>query len=130
MPVRPEMTGKIVTWRRSTRPAAISAQFSDRLAGDRSGTSDRSLSRATISTASPLTMVASGQPRVSRRVEEITVAGMRIVRTFHSSSALGSMPEDMISAVCRKVVAPNTIRCSVSKMAARCASSSGPCLPQ
>jgi hypothetical protein len=49
-----------------------------------------------MSTALPLTMVASGQPRVSCSVAEMTVAGMRIVRTFHSSSVLGSMPEDMI----------------------------------
>ena len=76
--------------------AAIAAQFSDRLACERSGTSDSSLSRATMSTASPLSMVASGQPRVSCNVEDTTVAGMRIVRTFHSSSVLGSMPEDMI----------------------------------
>ena len=83
-----------------------------------------------MSTASPLTMVASGQPRVSCNVEEITVAGMRIVRTFHSSSELGSMPAVMISAISRKVVAPKTIRCSVSNRAARCFSSSGPCLLQ
>jgi hypothetical protein len=124
------MTGKIVTCRRSTRPAAMRVQFSDKLACERRGTSDSRLSRATISTASPLTMVASGQPRVSRNVDEITVAGIRIVRTFHSSSVLGSMPEDMICAVSRKVVAPKTMRCSVSNMAARCASSSGPCLLQ
>ena len=49
-----------------------------------------------MSTASPDTMVASGQPRVSCSVEEITVAGMRIVRTFHSSSAWGSVPAVMI----------------------------------
>jgi hypothetical protein len=40
-------------------------------------------------------MVAFGQPSVSRNVEETTVAGMRMVRTAHSSSVLGSMPEDM-----------------------------------
>ena len=49
-----------------------------------------------MSTASPLTMVASGQPRVSRNVEEITVAGMRMIRTFHSSSAWGSVPDNRI----------------------------------
>lgn len=113
------MTGKMVTCRRSTRPAAISARFSDRLACERSGTSDSSLSRLTMSTASPLTMVASGQPSVSRNVEEITVAGIRIVRTFHSSSVWGSMPEDMISAFSRNVVAPKTMRCGVSNSAAR-----------
>jgi hypothetical protein len=72
------MTGKIVTWRRSTRPAAISAQFSDRLAGERSGTSDCSLSRATMSTALPLTMVASGQPRVG--VLAVSAAGLPSMR--------------------------------------------------
>ena len=41
--------------------------------------------QVTISTASPLTIVAFGQPSVSRNVEEMTVAGIRIVRTFHSS---------------------------------------------
>jgi hypothetical protein len=49
--------------------------LSDRLAGERNGTSDSSLRRATMSAASPLTMVASGQPRVSRSVDETTVAG-------------------------------------------------------
>jgi hypothetical protein len=124
------MTGKIVTCTRSTRPAASSAQLSDRLAGDRSGTSDSCLSRVTISTASPLTIVASGQPRVSVRVDEMTVAGERRVRRFHSSIAFGSMPDVMIWAFSRKVVAPNTIRCGVSNRAARWARSSGPCLLQ
>jgi hypothetical protein len=67
---------------------------------------------------------------VSCNVEDTTVAGMRIDRMFHSSSVLGSMPEDMICAFSRKVVAPKTIRTSVSNWAARCSSSSGPCLLQ
>jgi len=58
------ITGKSVTWTRSTRPAAISARFIDRLPCERNGTWDFSLSQATTSTASPLTMVASGQARV------------------------------------------------------------------
>ena len=33
-------TGKSVTWTRSTRPAAISARFNDRLPCERNGTSD------------------------------------------------------------------------------------------
>ena len=59
------MTGKSVTCTRSTRPAAISARFIDRLPCERNGTSDSSLSRATTSTASPLTTVAFGQSRGS-----------------------------------------------------------------
>ena len=106
------MTGKSVTCTKSTRPAAISLRFIDRLPCERSGTSDSSLSLATTSTAAPLSMVASGQPRVSCNVEDTTVAGMCIVLTFHSSSEWGSMPDVMICAVSRKVVAPNTIRCS------------------
>ena len=57
-------------------------------------------------TASPRMMVASGQPRVSCNVDEITVAGIFINRTFHSSSEFGSVPDNMISATSRKVVAP------------------------
>src|SRR6187200_17392 len=68
VPVLPVMTGKTVTCTRSTRPAAISAQFNDRLPCERSGTSDSSLSRATTSTASPLTRVAFGQLRGSSSV--------------------------------------------------------------
>jgi len=49
-----------VTWTRSTRPAAMSARFIDRLPWERSGTSDSSLSRATTSTASPFTTFAFG----------------------------------------------------------------------
>jgi hypothetical protein len=48
----------------STWPAAISARFIDRLPCERNGTSDSSLSRATTSTALPLTTVAFGQSRV------------------------------------------------------------------
>src|SRR3954463_9588330 len=57
------MTGKSVTWTRSTRPAAIRARFIDRLPCERNGTWDSSLSPATTSTASPLATVASGQSR-------------------------------------------------------------------
>lgn len=69
------VTGKMVTCKRSTRPAAIRDQFSERLAWERIGTSDSCLSRVTMSTASPETIVASGQPRVTCKVEEITVIG-------------------------------------------------------
>src|ERR1039457_4229973 len=61
-PLFPVITGKSVTWTRSTRPAPISARFIDRLPCERNGTSDPSLSRATTATASPLTPLASGQP--------------------------------------------------------------------
>src|SRR5215204_2509303 len=67
------MTGKSVTCTRSTRPAAISARFIDRLPWERNGTSDSSLSRATTSTASPLTTVASGQSRGPSSVVDTTV---------------------------------------------------------
>jgi hypothetical protein len=59
--------------------AALNPQLSDKLACERSGTSDSSLSWVTMSTASPLKLVASGHPRVVFNVEETTVAGMRIV---------------------------------------------------
>ena len=67
----PAKIGVVAGWRRSpgtaspatrsTSPAASSARSSVRLPRERSGTSDSSWSRATISTASPLTTVASGQ---------------------------------------------------------------------
>ena len=79
------MTGNIVTCRRSTRPAAISARFIERLPCERSGTSDSSLSRATTSTAFPFATVALGQSRGSSSVVDTTVAGM-----FHMRVTQGS----------------------------------------
>src|SRR5947207_2603903 len=93
------MTGKIVTCTRPTRPAAISARFSDRLPCERNGTPDSSLSRATTSTASPLTTVASGQSSGPSRVLDTTVAGMLLIRVTHGSlSSDSSMPEASICA--------------------------------
>src|SRR2546421_12710057 len=74
------MTGKSVTCTWSTSPAAISARFNDRLPCERNGTSDSSLSRATTSTASPLTTVAFGQSRGPSRVVDTTVAGRFLIR--------------------------------------------------
>jgi hypothetical protein len=79
------LVNKSVTWTRSTRPAAISARFSDRLPCERNGTSDSSLSRATVSTASPLTTVASGQSRGPSSVVDTTVAGRFLIRMTHGS---------------------------------------------
>src|SRR6266487_219105 len=89
------MTGKIVTWTRSTRPAAISARFIDRLPCERSGTSDSSLSRAMTSTASPLTRVATGQSSGPCSVVDTTVIGRFLIRVTHGSRASDSSgPED------------------------------------
>jgi hypothetical protein len=52
-------------------------------AGERNGTSDSSLSRATTSTASPRTTVASGQSRRASSVVDTTVAGMLRIRATH-----------------------------------------------
>src|ERR1044071_8570931 len=79
------MTGKIVTCTRSTRPAAISAQCIDRLPCERIGRSDSFLSRATTSTASPRTTVASGQSRGPSSVVDTTVAGRFLIRVTHGS---------------------------------------------
>src|SRR3954453_1429459 len=76
------MTGKSVTWTRSTRPAAISARFIDRLPCERSGTSDSRLSRPTTSTASPRATVASGQSRGPSSVVGPTAVGMLLIRAF------------------------------------------------
>src|SRR5919108_2167159 len=109
-PVWPVMTGKSVTCRRSTRPAAISARFNDRLPCERNGTSDSSLSRATTSTASPLTRVASGQSRGPSSVVDTTVAGMLLIRVTHGSRASDcSVLEASIRANARYVLAPKTI---------------------
>lgn len=118
-------------WRRSTRPAAISAQFSDRLPCERNGTSDSCLSRVMTSTASPLTTVASGQSTGPFNVEDTTVAGMFRIRVTHGSRTSDSpVLQASICTNCPNVVAPKTIRCWVSNEARRWASSSGPCLPQ
>src|SRR3954451_203775 len=112
-PFWPVITGKRVTWTRSTRPAAISARFIDRLPCERSGTSDSSLSRATTSTASPLPTVASGQSRGSSSVVDTTVAGSVHIRVTHGSrTSDSSVLEASIRANSRCVLAPKTIRCS------------------
>src|SRR3712207_5644827 len=122
---------KIVTWTRSTRPAVISARFIDRLPWERNGTSDSSLRRATTSTPSPFTRVASGQSRGSSRVVDTTVAGMLLIRvTQGSRTSESSVLEASIDTNCRNVVAPKTIRCSLPNRARRWSSRSGPCLPQ
>jgi hypothetical protein len=79
------ITGKCVAWTRSTRRAAISARFVDRLPFERNGTSDSSLSRATTSTASPLTTVAFGQLRGPSIVVDTTVDGTLLIRVFTGS---------------------------------------------
>src|SRR3954449_6711334 len=79
------MTGKIVTCTRSTRPAAISARFIDKLPCERNGTSDSSLSEATTSTAFPLASVAFGQSSGSSSVVDTTVAGVFHIRVTHGS---------------------------------------------
>src|SRR5919109_2151799 len=123
--------GKSVTCRRSTRPAAISARFIDRLPCERNGTSDSSFSRATMSTASPLTTVASGQSRGPFSVVDTTVAGRLLIRVTHGSrTSDSSVLEASIRANARYVLAPKTIRCSSPYKARRWSSNSGPCLPQ
>src|SRR5919197_3033914 len=112
-PVCPVITGKSVTWTRSTRPAAISARFIDRLPCERNGTSDSSLSRATTSTASPLATVAFGQSRGPSRVVDTTIAGRFLMRVPHGSrTSDSSVLEASIRANARYVLAPKTIRCS------------------
>jgi hypothetical protein len=61
------------------------ARANDRLPCERNGTSDSSLSRATTSTASPLTRVAFGQSRGPSSVVDTTVAGMFHIRVTHGS---------------------------------------------
>jgi hypothetical protein len=124
------ITGKTVSWTRSTRPAAISARFIDRLPWERSGTSDSSLSRATTSTASPLTRVASGQSRGPSRVVDTTVVGRFLIRVFTGSVTLAAALGPSTCTNCRNVVAPRTIRCSSPYKARRRSRKSGPCLPQ
>src|SRR6266508_2979278 len=100
------MTGKSVTCTRSTRPAAISARFSDRLPCERNGTADCSLSRATMSTASPLTTVASGQWKGSCSVVDTTVAGRFLIRVTHGSRASDSSVLEQLGALLAPVAAP------------------------
>src|ERR671933_2958751 len=102
------MTGKSVTCTRSTRPAAISARFMDRLPCERNGTSDSSLSRVTTSTASPLTTVAFGQSRGPSSVVDTTVAGRFLIRVIHGSrTSDSSVLEASIRANTRYVLAPD-----------------------
>ena len=57
--------------------------------GERNGTSDSSLSRATTSAASPLTRVASGQLRGPSSVVDTTVVGRFLIRVFTGVTHLG-----------------------------------------
>src|SRR5688572_7947509 len=76
-------------------------------------TPDSSLSRATTSTASPLTIVASGQSSGASSVDDTTVAGMFLIRVTQASrTSDSSVLSASICTNCRNVVAPNTIRCS------------------
>jgi hypothetical protein len=84
-PVWPVTTGNNVTCTRSTRPAASSARFSDRLPCERNGTSDSRFRRPTTSTASPGSTVASGQSSGACKVVEMTVAGSSRRRVTHGS---------------------------------------------
>jgi hypothetical protein len=98
---------------------------------ERNGTSDSSLSRATTSTASPLTTVASGQSSGSSSVVDTTIAGRFLIRVTHGSrTSDSSVLEASICAKDRYVWAPKTIRCGSSYRARRWSRSSGPCLPQ
>src|SRR5688572_18830962 len=97
---------------------------------ERNGTSDCFLRRATTSTASPLTTVASGQSRGPSSVDDTTVAGRLLIRAFTGSSSLGPLLEPSSCANCRYVLAPKTIRCSALYKARRWSRNSGPCLPQ
>src|SRR6185312_10300336 len=91
---------------RSTRPAAISAWFSDRLPCDRIGTSDSCLSRLMTSTASPLTTVASGQSSGSSRVLDTTVVGRLLIRLTHGSPTPDSSVAEPLGALLAPVAAP------------------------
>src|SRR6478735_5661550 len=83
------------------------------------------LEQATTSTASPLTTVAFGQLRGSSSVVDTTVAGMFHIRVTHGSrSSDSSVLEASIRENSRYVLAPNTIRCSVSYKARRWSSNS------
>src|ERR687885_717747 len=102
------MTGKSVTWTRSTRPAAISARFIDRLPCERNGTSDSSLSRATTATASPRTRVAFGQLRGPSSVVDTTVAGRLRIRVTQGSPTSDSAVLEQLGALLAPVAAPVT----------------------
>src|SRR3954465_1692316 len=94
-PFWPVITGKRVTWTRSTRPAAISARLSDRLPCERSGTSDSSLSRATTSTASH-----ARKPRVTH----FGVLGARGQHPHEGSECVGAEDHPLLLAVEGKAV--------------------------
>lgn len=84
-----------------------------------------------MSTASPVAMVASGQSSGPFRVDEMTVVGRALIwETQGSRTPDSTVLVVSICTNCRKVLAPRTIRCSSSYMMDRCASSSGPYLPQ
>ena len=79
---------------------------------ERNGTPDSCLSRATASTASPLTTVAPGQPSGPFSVVDTTVAGRLLIRVTHGSPTSDSpVPEASVCANARWVLAPRTIRC-------------------
>jgi hypothetical protein len=68
-----------------------------------------------MSTASPLTTVASGQSRGPSNVVDTTVAGMLLIPVTHASrTSDSSVLEASICACARYVLAPKTIRCSWS----------------
>jgi hypothetical protein len=106
------ITAKIVSRTRSTRPAAISARFNDRPPCERNGTSDVSLSRATISTASSLSTVEPAQSRGPSSVLDTTVSGMVLIRAFNGSSFDASVLGPSNCTNCRQVSAARTSRCS------------------
>ena len=108
----PMTTGKMVTCMRSTRPAAMSARFIDRLPCERRGTLDSSLSRATSSTASPRTRVTSSQSRGPSSVAETTVVGRALIASLTGSTSFKNPacgPMDCMNI--RMVFAPRTRRC-------------------
>ncbi len=89
-----------------------SARFIDRLPCERRGTLDSSLSRATTSTASPRTRVASGQSRGSSSVVETTVVGRFLSAPLTGSTSFKNPvrgPMDCMNI--RIVLAPRTSRC-------------------
>ena len=69
--VFPVITGKIVTWTRSTRPAAIHAQFSDRLPGERNGTRAEAVLHASIDA---LTRIPNRRTLAAKMAREVSRA--------------------------------------------------------
>jgi hypothetical protein len=131
MPVRPLITGKIVTWMRSTRPAAISARLSDRLPCDR-----KRHVGLLLEAGDDIDGVAARDGGV-RPVQRSLQGGRhhrgRGVPHLGDPRVTHVVPSVLAASICaisRNVVAPKTIRCSVSNEASRWSSSSGPCLPQ